>query len=1083
MEESATFLLKAWNGELSTASPVDITVDPDLLKIALNIVDVYTDAGRFMVGQKITVTVGFDKIPSDKPKPTGKVTVTDGYSSCTITLPALSCDLTFNTPGEKEITASYEGDTIYLQDDSPPYSQKILVQSAQVDLVPRYFELETGNDITDITDPATDLDMDEGLRIMVELRPKNVSIPDDSKSKVNVSICEQDATGTLIDGTCSFIGGATAAKATDGTFSRTIGSFYADIRINRFTVSGKHLLLFDYFHDSGEIDPTSFEQPNVTIGLVEFFLNSSICSTDPDTLAGCKLGAPDPANAQVTFGFRTTDPNTDLQSTLPLPPSSAFTFNAVGQPGAGATTWSCSVKTVSGIYKLVCDVTGLDPLYNPWDVTYTFDNSIGGSYYMENQEVPDIKTKTFQLEVLQNTKIVFSDVSSFKVGQVVNLTGSSGIVSLKDAKGTAINGAITLEEKDGNSLAVFACSSAVNCQQNSSTGVITIVDATADSTVVFKKAGSLTIKATYAGSSGTYLDTNASKTFTVSKQDGITAAWYSGYGSSAWPTSLVVNRQLESRIVLDIPTSGFDDKALVGRDLLIKFLGNAGISNCSIGAPGTGTNGEYLVEIKWDAATSAPIADFAMTCSSGSGTLPYDVDIELGFTNVGNDMTGDDLAFSASATTTEDLTIQENSSTSMSVVIKRMPDSAAGHDNMVDTSPNTIDWFHVGEKYMVQVTISRIYEYYNSWGATYSSNNQIINDYVANNYVKITLPASVESAIDWSQSTCGAQNDVKVRLNRAINVDQYNDWTRKWNWLGVHWDYYYWGGAHFDLTNDPCYLVFKPDVTVNQNTTFSFTSHNSIYRSTGSYTTPGVAKQNVSMTFTPTGPYSGYVGMPQTITIDLASATNSDTTLKIIDSAVTNFDTQFTASTNCGTITDKKINSISQVQLTLSSDTECTDNKLTVSYIQNDFFNPLTNQEYTFTFAKHTPTTSLQYFNGSSWGAFPFSTTNKMTASTDYKFRVRVVDSQGHSFVPGGTARVKASSGTYTIKDASNNAVSANADGYYHLTLDSNGYAEFTIRFSAAGTGIKLQYDYTGSDTFASSSLSESATFDVQAAP
>ncbi len=1080
VEESGTFLLKAWNGELSTASPVDITVDPDLIKIALNIVDVYTDAGRFMVGQKVTVTIGFDKVPSDKPKPTGKVTVTDGYSSCSITLPALSCDLTFNTPGDKEITASYEGDTIYLQDDSPPYAQTITVQSAEVEMVPRYYELESGSDITDITDPATDLDMDEGLRIMVEVRPKNVSIPDDGKSKVNVSICDQDAAGELIDGTCSFIGGATATVATEETFSRTIGSFYADISVTRFNVSGKHLLLFDYFHDDGEIDPTSYEQPNVTIGLVKFFLNSSMCETDPDTLSGCKLGTQDPASAQVTLGFRVVDPNDDLQSTLPLPPASAFTFNAVGQPGAGATTWSCDVKTVSGVYKLVCDVTGLDPLYNPWDVTYTFDNSIGGSYYMENQEAPDIKTKTFQMDVLQNTKIIFDDVSAIKVGQVINLTGPSGIASLQDATGTEISGSIILEEKEGNSLSVFTCSSSVNCQQNSSTGAITIVDGTADSSVVFKKAGSITVKATYEGSAGTYVETSSEKTLVITKQDEITAAWFSEYGSTAWPTSLVVNRQLDGRIVLDIPTSGYDDKSLVGRDLLVKFLGTSGISNCSIGAPGTGTAGEYLVTIEWDAATSSPIADFAMTCSSASGTLPYDVEMELGFTNVGEDMTGDDLAFTSSATTIEDLTIQENSSTYMTVVIKRMPDSAAGHDNMVHTSPNTIDWFHVGEKYMVQVTISRIYEYYNSWGATYTSNGQIINDYTANNIVKIILPASVESAIDWSQSTCGAQNDVKVRLNRAINVDLYDDWDRKWNWLGVHWDYYYWGGSFFDLTSDPCYLVFKPDVTVNQNTTFSFTSHNSIYKATGAYTTPGIAKQDVSMTFTPTGPYSGYVGMPQIITINLASITNTDTTLKPIASSVTDFNTQFTASTTCGTITDKKINSSNQAQLTLSSDTECTDKKLTVSYIQNDYFNPLTNQEYTFTLAKHTPSATLQYDGGTGWVSFPFSATNKMPTKKDHNLRVKLTDSLGHSFIPQGNVGIKPSIGTYFIKDSIGNTVAPSADGYCYISLDSNGYGEFFINFDGAVTGTRIQYSYPGSQTFLALS-SESPIFDVVA--
>ncbi|MCB1633737.1 MAG: Ig-like domain repeat protein, partial [Xanthomonadales bacterium] len=50
--------------------------------------------------------------------PTGSVTLTSGSSSCTATLPATSCDLSFDTLGSRTVSASYAGDANYLASDS-----------------------------------------------------------------------------------------------------------------------------------------------------------------------------------------------------------------------------------------------------------------------------------------------------------------------------------------------------------------------------------------------------------------------------------------------------------------------------------------------------------------------------------------------------------------------------------------------------------------------------------------------------------------------------------------------------------------------------------------------------------------------------------------------------------------------------------------------------------------------------------------------------------------------------------------------------------------------------------------------------
>ena len=209
VNQSGTFILTAWNGEdLSTASPFDITVDPDLISVTLSITSVYPTTGRFMVGDKVTISVAFGETPADKPAPSGEIVVSDGFATCSIALPALSCDLTFVTPGDpKTITASYSGDDIYLQATSAPYTGSISVTSANVNLVPTYFYLDKatglpGANIPNISEQP--LILDTGLYIKVKVAPVNTLIPDDDKGKVTLSICEQEGEGAIVEDSCSF---------------------------------------------------------------------------------------------------------------------------------------------------------------------------------------------------------------------------------------------------------------------------------------------------------------------------------------------------------------------------------------------------------------------------------------------------------------------------------------------------------------------------------------------------------------------------------------------------------------------------------------------------------------------------------------------------------------------------------------------------------------------------------------------------------------------------------------------------------------------------------------------------------------
>ncbi len=1096
VDKSTTFLLKAWNGSLSTASPVDVTVDPSLIPIGIKIKSVYTDADQFILRQKVTVTVEFLKIPADKPAPSGKVVVTDGYSVCDINLPALSCDLTFNTPGAKNITASYEGDSIYLQATSAPYPTPpavIFVQSTKVDLVPGYFVLQTGTDITNISDPAFELAMEQGLRIIVEVRPLTLSVPDDSKSKVNVSICEQDAFEKIVPGSCLFLASATAEKYTGQTptFNRVDGLFYANIVIPRFLVPGTRLLLFEYYHDSGEIEPTTFEQPSIHIGRVKFHLSTDIC-TDPDTLTGCELGTADPANTELTFNFRTADPFANIQSILPKPPESAFKFSSKGSLGTvvGEDKWTCSVKIIGGTYKLVCKVLGLDSLENPWTVSYKFDDASGESYYFGNMNV--VEASTFTLNVLKNTSVVFEENNNLVVGKIVQMTGTGGLVSLRDSEDTPIDGTITITEKEGKSLESFACSDTTNCSQDSTTGAITINSTTAPSSIYLKKAGSIELVGTYEAGTGGFLASSGSRQYSISQLNTVTtesAWWYSNSGANAWPTDLIVDRELQARIKLDIPGVDFNDKVLLGRNVIVTVIGSSAVPNCTIGAPGTGTAGEYMVKVTWNDTSTppGPKLDFTMNCGSNNATLPYPVELELSFANAGDDLTaGDDFAFSSTATTSKFVNIKVADNLTLTTNVKRFP--IAGHPEMIsNASPATLSTFHIGEKYSLSFRITSIYGSYNNWGSIYTSNAAIIDDYLNHdNSIVITFPDNVAAAIDWSQSTCGTENAIKVRLNQRTILSSADYVDKSFNWLKLKWDYWYWGNIEFELYNNPCYIVFKSTAdTPGQNTTFSFTSHNNSYKSTRSYSNDGVKKQDLSIAVSPS-PTNGYVDVPLPITISLTPTTNTDTTLPPIETSVTNFDTQIFASADCGTISDKKIIDTKTAQLTLTSPSECVSQKLKIRYVQNKYFNAKpavanTYEEYTYSIQKHNSITSLQYYNGTSWvSTFPFdtSTPNSAVTGTAYKFRVRVVDNDNpsHAIIPSGTVKVTATGGTFTIND---DAVAANE--YYDLTLDAQGYAEFSIKFSAVATNIKINYDYPGSTKFNAATLSSSAGFSVKA--
>jgi thermitase len=88
------------------------------------------DPDPSVVGQPVTVRYSVTADTAGSGTPTGNVTVTDGSRSCTGTVAAGECTITFDTAGLRSLTATYAGDDLY---ESSPASAVISHQVNRAD--------------------------------------------------------------------------------------------------------------------------------------------------------------------------------------------------------------------------------------------------------------------------------------------------------------------------------------------------------------------------------------------------------------------------------------------------------------------------------------------------------------------------------------------------------------------------------------------------------------------------------------------------------------------------------------------------------------------------------------------------------------------------------------------------------------------------------------------------------------------------------------------------------------------------------------------------------------------------------------
>ena len=180
ISKTTSFIMTAYNGSLSTSKEAMVTVAQPKKDVYIAIKSIEPN-NIIRKGDAVLVYVNilaangsvYD-IPSKFgwPEIGGIIVATDGYDTCTITLPALSCKLTLNhtetLPNKKNIWATYQGDDNYGLHESAHVEFPFDVVGAPAHFSKIAFTVKdnSGNDV-----PATSIVAGQAFTVSVEIVP------------------------------------------------------------------------------------------------------------------------------------------------------------------------------------------------------------------------------------------------------------------------------------------------------------------------------------------------------------------------------------------------------------------------------------------------------------------------------------------------------------------------------------------------------------------------------------------------------------------------------------------------------------------------------------------------------------------------------------------------------------------------------------------------------------------------------------------------------------------------------------------------------------------------------------------------
>ena len=647
---SATYVLTAWNGQLSTATPLDITINPTLKASTLTITDVYPHAGYFKVNDSVNVYISITNLPAGIAAPTGTVTVTDDYATCQISLPVKFCTLKFNTPGTKQIKATYSGDAVYLPEDSAVYTKEsIVVVANQVNLSPTFFyryNSTTGPLINDLG--TAKILVGQGLKIIVAVTPVNSTMADDDKNgSVTVRQCPINAATNLPDtSNCLSYGPVTVTVTKDATGTNT-GS--ADVILPYTQRKGNFGLLISYAHSTGAFDPklvgsTADDKIPFTVDYGDLLLIPQGITADSCTYkggTGCIVHQGNPVDMAFTTKLMLKEvgiPNDimlDLFSTFPLPSKLVVTATQSVPTTTPPTTakvmdWSnkCAWQVISAKRQLLC--SGVDMTY-PVTIAYSFLGGSDANYVIKNRSLP----VSVMVKKATSINYVKTAIDQKYVGQKIQLqesligltstTGGANIYTyLTNEPTTAIPNAVTYFRLTDTTLKmsdILTVMTSTGCAFISDAKGIALTQTgahTADSCIIyFKKAGTYSLTLLYAPDAPTENDTSQEViSVTILKQNGLTLSWSPTLGSSypVYTNIPIVTGDTGTDLTFNCPTgateSGCTDFVSGVLDLATVAFNTSSALNCSTyqdtavlqGGAATLSNNQ-LLKIKFRCAT------------------------------------------------------------------------------------------------------------------------------------------------------------------------------------------------------------------------------------------------------------------------------------------------------------------------------------------------------------------------------------------------------------------------------------------------------------------------------------------------
>lgn len=155
-----------------------------------------------VVGQSVTVSYTVTSTASGTP--TGDVTVSDGSVSCTGTVAAGSCSLTFTSAGAKSLTATYGGDANFAGSASTPATAHTVNKAGATTTI-----------ASDLPDPSV---VGEAVAVAYTV-VANAPGAGTPTGNVTVSDGTVSCTGTVAAGSCSLTFTTTGAKSLTATYA------------------------------------------------------------------------------------------------------------------------------------------------------------------------------------------------------------------------------------------------------------------------------------------------------------------------------------------------------------------------------------------------------------------------------------------------------------------------------------------------------------------------------------------------------------------------------------------------------------------------------------------------------------------------------------------------------------------------------------------------------------------------------------------------------------------------------------------------------------------------------------------------